>query len=58
MKDFVPREKLGKKARRELDSRRRRTWAVSPVTKKVENKKKYSRKRRPRDFRDEETRGF
>ena len=48
MDRFIPREKLGKKARRGLDARRRAAWAFSPVTRKVENKKKYSRKEKSR----------
>ena len=39
MKKFIPKEKLGKKARKQFDSERRTTWAFSPVTKKMESKK-------------------
>ena len=39
MKKFIPKEKLGKKARKQLDTEQRTTWAFSPVTKKVESKK-------------------
>ena len=46
MRKFVSREKLGKKARKELDRQRRVTWDFSPVTKAVESKKIYSRKRK------------
>lgn len=46
MGKFIAREKLSKKARRELDSQRRTLWEVSPVTKKVESKKRYSRKKK------------
>ena len=45
MKKFIPKEKLGKKARRQLDSEQRATWTFSPVTKKVESRKLYNRKR-------------
>ena len=45
MTRFIPREKLGKKARRELDARQRRTWPCSPVMKTVESRKKYNRHR-------------
>lgn len=45
MKKFIPKEKLGKKARKQLDTEQRSTWAFSPVTKKVESKKLYNRKR-------------
>ena len=46
MPKFIPREKLGKKARRALDAERRATWGFSPVTRKVENKRHYQRKQR------------
>lgn len=49
MKRFIPREKLGKKARKQLDSEQRATRAFSPVTKKVESKKLYNRKRKSHD---------
>ena len=58
MKKFIPRDKLGKKARRLLDSRRRRTWAFPPATRSVESKKIYNRKRKSHDFQDEWTRGI
>ena len=45
MPKFIPREKLGKKARRALDAEKRATWSFSPVTRKVENKKHYDRKK-------------
>ena len=45
MTKFVPRPKLSKKARKELDAQKRTTWAFSPVTKKVESKKIYNRKK-------------
>ena len=32
MKKFIPKEKLGKKARKQLDNEQRTTWAFSPVT--------------------------
>ena len=39
------RKKLGKKARRALDAEKRATWGFTPVTRKVENKKHYDRKK-------------
>ena len=45
MTRFIPREKLGKKARRALDARQRRTWPFPPVTRKVESGMKYDRKK-------------
>lgn len=46
MTRFIPREKLGKKARRRLDSERRAFWPVVPVTRKVESAKLYNRKKK------------
>ena len=51
-------EKLSKKARKLLDSEQRTTWAFSPVTKKVESKKPYNRKRKPYDRYDDYGIGF
>ena len=57
MKSFVPRGKLGRKARKQLDSEQR-PRAFSPVTKKVENKKLYNRKRQSHDRYDDYGMGF
>ena len=38
MKKFIPKEKLGKKARKQLDNEQRTTWTFSPVTKSGEQK--------------------
>ena len=46
MAKFIPKEKLSKKARSKLDNEQRTTWAFSPVTKKVESKKSYNRKKK------------
>lgn len=53
MPKFIPREKLGKKARRALDAERRATWGFSPVTRKVENKKHYDRKKSAHVWKDD-----
>ena len=53
MSKFIPREKLGKKARKRLDGERRATWAFSPVTKKIDSKKRYDRKKNPHDRYDD-----
>ena len=45
MARFIPKMKLSKKARKELNSQRRVTWDFSPVTKTVESKKLYNRKK-------------
>ena len=58
MKKFIPKEKLGKKARKQLDSEQRTTWTFSPVTKKVESKKLYNRKRKAHDRYDDYGMGF
>ena len=58
MKKFIPKEKLGKKARKQLDNKQRTTWTFSPVTKKVESKKLYNRKRKAHDRYDDYGMGF
>ena len=40
MTKFIPREKMSKKARRELDAVKRKKWDMPPVTRKIENKKR------------------
>ena len=46
MEKFIPYEKLSKKKKKELDSAKRGSWnGVNPVTKRVESKKIYSRKK-------------
>ena len=46
MTRFIPKGKLSKKAQKELNRQRRVTWECNPVTKTVESKKLYNRKRR------------
>jgi len=46
MTRFVEKKKLSKKAQRELNLMQRQTWDFSPVTRKVESKKLYTRKKR------------
>ena len=53
MARFVPKEKLSKKARRKLNLQRRVTWEFSPVTKTVESKKLYNRKKKAHDRYDD-----
>ena len=45
MKKFIPREKMSRKAKKEIDRRARAVWGISPVSRKKEDKTKYSRKR-------------
>ncbi len=47
---FIPRGKMGKKARRALDARQRHTWSFPPVMKPVERGKKYNRNRKKHDL--------
>ena len=49
MTRFIPKEKLSKKARKELNRQRRVTWEFSPVTKTVESKKLYNRRKNSYD---------
>ena len=47
MAKFIPKGKLSKKAQKELLNRQRRvTWEFSPVTKTVDSRKIYSRKKK------------
>ena len=49
MEKFIPYGKLSKKARRELDARRRGTWGgLNPVTRKPPNPKAYDRNKAKR----------
>ena len=52
MARFVPKDKLSKKARKELNRQKRVTWEFSPVTITVESKKVYSRKKKAQ-YRDD-----
>ena len=49
---FISKNKLSKKAQKELNSKARKSWnGVSPVTKKVQNDKKYSRSKSKNELR-------
>jgi len=43
MKNFIPREKLSKKARKELDAKARAVWHINPVTRCPQSSKAYDR---------------
>ena len=58
MTRFIPRDKLGRKARKQLDSLQRRTWPFPPVTRKIESGKQYSRHRKSREIQEEWNRGI
>lgn len=49
MNRLIPRAKLSKRARRELDRQRRQTWDFRPITRKIDSAKRYNRKKTPRD---------
>ena len=49
MARFIPKDKLSKKAQKELNRQQRITWDFSPVTKTVDSKKLYNRKRNARN---------
>ena len=53
MAKFVSREKLSKKAQKELDNQKRTVWAFSPTTKKVESKKLYNRRKSAHAWKDD-----
>lgn len=43
MQKFIPREKLGRKARKALDAQGRGMWGISPISRRVQSKKIYTR---------------
>ncbi len=45
MKEFVSKEKMSKKARKELVKQKRVMWTVDPRTRVAESKKVYNRKK-------------
>ena len=45
MKKMISKAKLSKKARKKLNAEKRTTWTFSPVTRRVESKKIYNRKK-------------
>ncbi len=53
---FIPREKLSKKKRKELDNQKRGSWGeIKPVTRRVESRKDYNRQREKAKTRDLDT---
>ena len=45
MDKFIPKEKMSKKAQKRIAAEQRGIWAFSPVTRKIDSKKLYNRKR-------------
>ncbi len=53
MEKFIPKEKLSKKKKRELNAAKRNTWgALNPITRKPDNPKAYNR-RKAQDRKDD-----
>ncbi len=53
MARFVPKDKLSKKAQKELNRQRRTMWDFSPVSRAVDSKKRYNSRRNTRDRYDD-----
>ncbi len=53
MAGFVPKDKLSKKAQKELNRQRRTIWDFSPVSRTVDSRKRYNRKRNTRNRYDD-----
>lgn len=45
---FVPFDKMSSKQKAEVNRRKRKMWPISPVTKKIRDKTKYTRKEKYR----------
>ena len=56
MDRFIPKEKMSKKAKKKIAAEQRGIWAFSPVTRKIDSKKLYNRKRISRARYDDGTR--
>lgn len=52
---FVPKEKMSKKAQKELNRQRRVKWDLSPITRTADSRKLYNRKRNARNRYDDST---
>ena len=53
--EFIPREKMSKKKRKELDEESRVVWAFSPFSRVIPNKKAYdSKKAKQEEMRDDD----
>ena len=55
MEKYIPYEKLSKKKKRELNAKRRKTWEISPVTRKSANSKAYNRQKARKRIDDPDT---
>ena len=50
MKKFIAREKLSKKAKKQLNDEARVRWQFDPSSRRIESRKKYDRKREKRAY--------
>lgn len=50
MERFIPYQRLSKKQKRMINSRKRASWRISPVTRKTKNPKAYDRKKTRSDY--------
>ena len=55
---MISKAKLSKKARKNLNAEKRTTWTFSPVTRRVESKKIYNRKKISRTDQEDGSGGF
>ena len=58
MAGLIPLKKMSKKAQKEHNRKKRTLWSMSPITRRVESKKLYSRKRKAHDRSDDRGTGF
>lgn len=49
--NFIPYQKMSKKEKKRLNSEKRTTWNLNPVTRKCEDRTKYKRCRAKEDLR-------
>ena len=54
MDKFISKKKMSKKARKLLAAKNRKTWAFSPVTRTVDSRKIYDRKKISRALKDQD----
>ncbi len=54
MEKFIPKKKMSKKAQKLLAAQSRKTWLLSPVTRKVDSRKIYNRKKISRALKNED----
>lgn len=58
MERYIPYEKMSKRQKKEWNARKRILWSSNPVTRKIEDKKRYNRKKVQRIDRSDFTEPF